>query len=141
MLQKNRVADVMTRDVTTVFEESSLREVFAILAPYRFRHLPVVDGKRLVGILSQRDLLQITSQGMDPNLATRARSVRALEETFVRDVMNNNLITIRPDASLAEAARVMTTQRVGALPVVNEAQELLGIISEHDLLRGLAHML
>ncbi|HEX6244078.1 MAG TPA: CBS domain-containing protein [Polyangiales bacterium] len=141
MLQKSRVADVMTRDVITVFEESNLQEVFGILAPYRFRHLPVVDGKRLVGILSQRDLLQLTSQSLDKNLAARARGVRALEETFVRDVMNGSVVTIRPDASLAEAARLMTTKRVGALPVVNEAEELLGIVSETDLLRSLAHML
>lgn len=141
MPKKIRVADVMTKDVTTVYEESNLQQVFDILAPYRFRHLPVVDGKRLVGILSHRDLLQVTSQASSKTPAARARTTRELEETFVRDVMNSNVVTIRSEATLAEAARQMLEHQIGALPVVDEAQELLGIVTETDLLRSLSHML
>lgn len=141
MNRKHTVADIMTREVTTVFEESNLQEVLSILGPYRFRHLPVVDGKRVVGILSQRDLLQVTSQGLNKTLAAKLRESRTLEETFVRDVMNSKVATIRPDASLAEAASSMLENRVGALPVVNEQDELLGMVSETDLLRYLVRTL
>jgi CBS-domain-containing membrane protein len=141
MAQKLKVADVMTRDVTTVYEESNLQEVLSLLGPYRFRHLPVVDGKRVVGILSHRDLLKVTSQGMDKTLAAQARETRLLEQTFVRDVMNTNVLTTRAEGSLAEAARSMLDGKVGALVVVNEQEELLGIVTETDLLRCLVHML
>ena len=141
MLNKSRVADVMTKDVTTVYEESNLQQVFALLTPYRFRHLPVIDGQRLVGILSQRDLLQVQGERVSKNPALRAQAERTLEETFVRDIMNSNVVTTRPDASLAEAAQRMIEHRVGALPVVDEAGLLLGIVTQTDLLRSLAHML
>jgi acetoin utilization protein AcuB len=141
MAKKLRVSDVMTREVTTVFEESNLQQVLSILGPYRFRHLPVVDGARLVGILSQRDLLQVTSQGLDKTPAAKLREARALEDTFVRDVMNSKVVTIRPDDSLGAAAQSMLENRVGALPVVDDKDDLLGIITETDLLRCMAHTL
>jgi CBS domain-containing protein len=141
MAQKLIVADVMTREVSTVYEESNLQEVLTLLGPYHFRHLPVVDGKQVVGILSHRDLLKVTSQGMDKTIAAQAREARAIEQTFVRDVMNTNVLTTRPEASLAEAARSMLDSKVGALVVVNEQEELLGIVTETDLLRCLVHML
>jgi CBS domain-containing protein len=141
MAQKLKVADVMTRDVTTVYEESNLQEVLSILGPYRFRHLPVVDGKRVVGILSHRDLLKVTSQGLDRTLAAQAREARLVEQTFVRDVMNTNVLTVRSETSVAEAARRMLDNKVGALVVVNEREELQGIVTETDLLRCLVHML
>jgi acetoin utilization protein AcuB len=141
MAKKLKVSDVMTRDVTTVFEESNLQQVLSILGPYRFRHLPVVDGTRVVGILSQRDLLQVTSQGLDKTPAAKLREARVLEQTFVRDVMNGKVVTIQPDAPLAVAAQSMLENRVGALPVVDEQDQLLGIVTESDLLRHLAHTL
>jgi acetoin utilization protein AcuB len=103
--------------------------------------LPVVDGKRVVGILSHRDLLKVTSQGMDKTIAAQAREMHLLDQTFVRDVMNMKVLTTRAEASLAEAARSMLENKVGALVVVNEQEELLGIITETDLLRCLVHML
>jgi acetoin utilization protein AcuB len=141
MFNKLKVADIMTRDVSTVFEEDNLDRVLTLLAPYRFRHVPVVDDGRVVGILSQRDLLQLTSQGRDHSPAARARVTRDLEQTFVRDVMNQKVITIRPEGSLADAARLMFEHRVGALPVVDAQEKLVGIVSESDLLRRLAQTL
>ena len=138
MLNMLKVRDVMSREVSTVFEEDNLERVFTLLAPYRFRHVPVVDGRRVVGILSQRDLLQLTSQGLDRSSAARAREARNLEQTFVRDVMNQKVITIGPADSLAHAARLMLEHRIGALPVLDEQEELIGIVSESDLLRRLA---
>jgi acetoin utilization protein AcuB len=141
MFNKLKVADIMTRDVSTVFEEDNLDRVLTLLAPYRFRHVPVVDDGRVVGILSQRDLLQLTSQGRDHSPAARARVARDLEQTFVRDVMNQKVLTIRPEGSLADAARLMFEHRVGALPVVDAQDKLVGIVSESDLLRHLAQTL
>lgn len=134
MPAKLTVADVMTKDVTTVFEENNLLQVFSLLGPYRFRHLPVVDGKSLVGILSQRDLLQVTT---DTLRKTQAASSRVLEETFVRDVMATNVVTVRPEASLATAVQLLLDHHVGSLPVVDERNQLVGIVTDHDLLRSL----
>jgi CBS domain-containing protein len=137
MSSRRTVADVMTRDVVTLFEESSLQQVLSVLGPYRFRHLPVVDGKRVVGMISQRDLLLLTSHGIGQGPAARAREERRLEAIFLRDVMGTPVVTITPDAPLGEAGRRMLEHRIGALPVVDTSGELLGIITESDLLRTL----
>lgn len=136
MSSKRSVGDVMTRDVVTLYEESSLQQALSALGPYRFRHLPVLDGKKVVGMISQRDLLLLSTQGLGHGPAALAREARLMEELFLRDVMNANVITIGPGASLAEAAQRMLEYRVGALPVVDAGGELLGIITEYDVLRA-----
>lgn len=135
MFSKRKVADVMTRDVVTLYEESSLEQVLSVLGPYRFRHLPVVDGKKVVGIISQRDLLLLSTQGLGHGPAARAREARLLEEVFLRDVMTTQVVTIQPETTLGEATRRMLENRIGALPVVDPDGELLGIVTENDLLR------
>lgn len=141
MLSKHKVADVMTREVAALYEESSLEQVLSVLGPYRFRHLPVVDGKKLVGIISQRDLLLLSTQGLGHGPAARAREARMLGEVFLRDVMTTQVVAIDPAATLAEAGRRMLEHRIGALPVVNPEGDLLGIITENDLLRALVQAL
>jgi CBS domain-containing membrane protein len=136
MFSKRKVADVMTRDVLTLYEESSLQQVLSALGPYRFRHLPVVDGKRVVGIISQRDLLLLSTQGLGHGPASQAREARLMEEVFLRDVMTTQVVTIEPEATLAEAGRRMLESRIGALPVVDRDGELVGIVTENDLLRS-----
>ena len=131
----------MTREVTTLLEEDSLQQVLSVLGPFRFRHLPVVDGKKLVGIISQRDLLLLISQSLGRGPAEQAREARKLEQVFLRDVMGTHVVIITPEESLAVAARRMLENRIGALPVVSAQGELLGIVTENDLLRVFADTL
>lgn len=134
------VSEVMTRDVVTLFEEDNLDRLRQELSRLRFRHLPVVDDGKLVGILSQRDLLRATIGGQD-NPATRARDARFFEETFVRDVMRTEVISIGPDEPVRVAARKMLDGHIGALPVVDGAGQLVGIITENDITRLAAEIL
>jgi CBS domain-containing protein len=138
MAQPKTVAEIMTRDVVTLLEENNLQQVTADLARFRFHHLPVVDGRKLVGILSQRDMLRATVSGVDPSAFARAREASFLERTFVRDVMRTDVATVQPDTSIADAARRMREARIGALPVVDGERNLLGIVTENDMLRVIA---
>lgn len=135
------VSDIMTRDVITLFEEDNLERVSSELSHYRFRHLPVVDDGRVVGILSQRDLLRASVGGVNPGPAARAREARILEETFVRDVMRTNVMTARPDEAVAVAADRMIEGHFGALPVIDANGLLIGIVTENDIVRVAAKVL
>ena len=135
------VSDIMTREVITLFEEDNLERVSRELSHYRFRHLPVVDDGKLVGILSQRDLLRASVGGLHAGPHARAREARILEETFVRDVMRTDVRTARPDESVASAAQSMIDGHFGALPVVDGNGTLLGIITENDIVRVAAKVL
>lgn len=132
------VADIMTRYVVTVYEEDDLNQVRAKLLDRSFHHLPVIDGSRVVGMLSQRDMLRATVSGIDGGAFAEAREARYLEQTFVRDLMQTRVHSARPTDSLRTAARQLLANRIGALPVTDEHGNLLGIVTENDLVRQLA---
>ena len=135
------VEELMTRDVITLNEEDNLEMVAAGLERFRFHHLPVVDGSKLVGMLSQRDMLRATVAGGDRSAFARAREHRYLEQTFVRDVMRTKLVTARPEEQVSMAAKRMLEMRYGALPVVDGEGNLVGIITENDVMRLAASVL
>lgn len=125
---------VMTPDPETVHEEASLFEAAARMTELGVRHLPVVDERgALVGMLSDRDLR--TSIG-DPVEALRGR--RDESESRVSDVMTRDPLRVELGTSIAEIAAMLTDDRIGAVPVVDEGDRPVGIISYVDLLRFLA---
>ncbi len=129
------VGEVMSHEVVTLNEEDNLEMVAAGLERFRFHHLPVVDGRKLVGMVSQRDMLRATVAGMDTSAVARNREKRFLESTFVRDVMKTKLVTAHPDEPVTLAARRMLETRYGAMPVIDREGNLLGIITENDVVR------
>jgi acetoin utilization protein AcuB len=133
-----RVSDIMTREVTTLTEEDNLERVLRELGRLRFHHLPVVDDGRVVGILSQRDLLGHLTSDLDRSRVAQAQERRLLERTFVRDVMRTQVVTVSADALVSAAAAHMLEARIGALPVVNRENRLVGIVTENDVLRLVA---
>jgi len=135
-----KVAEIMTRDVVTVFEEDNLELVNQQLGVFRFRHLPVVDDGRVVGILSQQDLLLATLEH-GPGSNAAARAPRFLENTFVRDVMHTEVTTVRPEEAVGEAAKIMLQHGFGALPVVDADGMLVGIVTELDIVRAASDIL
>jgi acetoin utilization protein AcuB len=134
-----RVADCMTRGVTTIRADALARGAAAMMRSRRIRHLPVVDGQRgLVGIVTDRDLRQVL---FDPLVQARAgRLADALKAVTVRDVMTWAVLTVRPETPLREAARLMHERKVGALPVVVRGR-IVGILSEGDVLKAFAQAL
>ncbi len=115
--------DIMTEDPMVIDVDANIGDAFDILASLEIRHLPVMRGGVLVGMLSDRDL--------QPFAAEPSRSVAS--------VMNTNVISVEPDASIAEVAATLVDNRIGAVPVVDGREgELLGIVSYIDVLRDLA---
>ena len=135
MTRPRRVAELMTRDIVTLSEEDNLEGIADAMKRYSFRHVPVVDGDRLVGIVSDRDVLRLA---MSPLLEPNAQldTEHGLEEqTFVARIMTRDPITVGSDASLAEAAELMVVHKIDALPVV-EGERLVGIVTSEDVLRA-----
>jgi len=124
------VAQVMTKDVVTVTEDQDLRELDTAMRLLRFRHMPVVDGGKLVGIVSQRDVLRVTASSLLPNAH---QQTRLLERRFhVRDVMTTGVRTVSPGSALVDVARIMQREKLGCLPVVDARNVLVGIVTESD---------
>ncbi len=135
--KQRTVADVMTRRVVTLNEEDNLGSILEGMERYGIRHLPVVDGQKLVGLLSHRDVLRLSASVLtDPNVSSW-REGAAAQGTFVARVMRRSMETTTPDASVREAGARMVEKKIGCLPVVTEDGSLIGIITEHDVLREL----
>ncbi|HWT83208.1 MAG TPA: CBS domain-containing protein [Candidatus Acidoferrum sp.] len=128
-----QVEQWMNRDVVTVTPEESFRVAMHMIRQNGIRHLPVVEGKRLVGIVTDRDLRQAAPSGATSLSIHELHYV--LEKLAIREVMTQKVVTVRPDQSVEEAAMLLLGHRIGGLPVVREG-ELVGIITETDILQA-----
>jgi CBS domain-containing protein len=99
----------------------------------RIRHMPVLDGERLVGVVSQRDLLAASlSKALD--FEVKERRV-FLKSVAVGEAMTRDPVTVSPETSAGEAARLLVRRKIGCLPVVDAKGVMVGLVTETDLLR------
>lgn len=126
MYVKNR----MSKNPYTIESLASISDAVALLREKGLKRLPVVDGEKVVGILTQSDIQKVSP--------TKATSLSIFEINYlltkltVKDAMTKNPITIEADSLLEEAAVIMREKRIGTLPVV-EGGKLVGIITESDI--------
>ncbi|MBF0613739.1 MAG: CBS domain-containing protein [Magnetococcales bacterium] len=137
------VQDVMTRNVRTVKREDSVRSVAAILCTNKISGLPVVEeGNRLVGIISEKDILN----GLLPNYRTflhdplKQRDFESMEESYqeiltkkVENLMTPRVFSVSPNDPILLAASQMDLHRFRRIPVVENGDQLVGIVSLGDI--------
>jgi acetoin utilization protein AcuB len=127
------VRDHMKRDPVTVKKDDSFRYALKLIRKEGIRHLPVLDGKKLVGIVTDRDLRQAA-----PSPATTLEVHELnylLERLKIEAIMTKKVITVAPMTTLHDAATLLFAHKIGCLPVV-EHEELVGIVTEGDILRA-----
>ncbi len=118
------VQDLMTSDVVTLEEDDDISFADTFLRLGRIRHLPVVKGAQLVGLITSRDVLKAVETRKD-----RGKGVLA------KDVMTTQVATVRPDTPLRDAARLMLDKKFGCLPVLGRGGALVGILTEADFIK------
>lgn len=129
-----RARELMTENPTTVASDATTWDAVELLQSLEIRHLPVVDGDTLVGILSDRDLDGVRVP-MDRAILDQEQ---VADRRPVSELMSGPPITTDPESSAREVAEQMLEHRVGAIPVVDPGSgDLLGIVSYVDVLRGL----
>ena len=126
------VKEVMKTQLVTLNADVKLGFANDIMYLGRIRHLPVVKGDALVGILTQRDLYRASLTSI---LTNWKENKEFLDSIQVSEVMTKNVITISPDATMEDAAQIMIDKKVGGLPVVQEKTKLIGLITETDVLQ------
>lgn len=132
------VCDWMIHHPITISSNKPLRDAYWLMLENKIRRLPVVDGDRLVGIVTLEDLRRAeppTGIGLD-----LVRITEMISRMTIRQIMTDNPITIRMDAPLIEAAQMMFENEISTLPVM-EGNQLVGIITESDIFRALVALL
>ena len=127
----------MGTQLVTISATDRLSTVEDIMTLGHVRHMPVVQGGKLVGVVSERDLLRTSLSNLTEFGSEERRLF--LHAVEIARVMSAPPITIGPEATVAEAARMMAERKIGCLPVL-EDDELLGILTETDVLRYFARL-
>jgi CBS-domain-containing membrane protein len=138
-VKRLRVADVMTRDVVSVTPETGYQKIADVLVSRRVSAVPVVDAdRRVVGVVAEADLLAKLEYA--DRVPRHALAVRRLRADWARtagdrayDLMSTPAVTIRADATVSRAARLLDAARVKRLPVVDDDSRLVGVVSRRDL--------
>lgn len=132
------IQDWMAKDVMTVDENTSLMRATRIMKESNIRRLPVVSHGKLLGIITDRDV-----KDASPSKTTSLdihELYYLLSEMKVKDVMTSAPLTLTGSDTLEKAAIVMLNSKISGLPVIDETGQLIGLLSETDVLRGFIHM-
>lgn len=128
-----RIGDVMIRDVVTLDEGESLLLADDVMRLGRIRHLPVVSGGVLVGLVTHRDILRASVSSLVG--LSRSEDAEIKRSIPVRKVMRREVTTVSADDPAAVACRLMLERKIGCLPVIEDDGKLLGIVTEADFIQ------
>lgn len=131
-----QIAQIMTLRPLTVGADESVSEALARMDEANIRHLPVLENERVVGVLSDRDLLQAT--GWFPGDGKRLADFAAedQEATQVGDIMHRDPVTAYPEDQLTSVSLDLLLRGIGSVPVVDEQRKLVGIVTDTDLINA-----
>ena len=127
------VINRMTKNPMTVTADTKVDEVAHLMKKHNFRRLPVVDDGKLVGFLSDSDLMRVA-----PSPATtlsRYEINSLLAKICVRDIMKKDVVSVNVGATIEEAALIMYKNKIGGMPVVSNMGAVVGVITETDIFK------
>lgn len=137
------VRDVMATNIISITKYESIMHVANILTEKNISGLPVVDKEnKVLGIITQADILSMVGVGREHTFKDLLKYMlgEPLPERkmgdLVGDIMTSPALTVKPDANVAEAVRIMDEKRIRRLTVVNEKNELIGILTRADILKA-----
>jgi len=143
-----KVSEIMTRDVVTLRPDQTLEDAAKLLMETGVSGVPVVQDEKVVGMLSERDLLETRTTPRPPRYMELLGGIIYLDDvkefqeqlqktiaTKVEQVMSRNVAAVKADSSVAEAAKIILERGVNRVPVIEDGQ-LVGIVTRSDVLRG-----
>ncbi len=135
MKKRVPVSEIMTKNVMSVAEQAPLREVLSLMNQNKFRHVPVMQGQNLSGIVSRTDLNRLTFSSLFSGQEEADEAV--LDMLNLSQVMTNKPRTVSPDDSIRDVAEILANEEFHALPVVDEDGKLSGIVTTTDVIKYL----
>ena len=126
------VREIMMGSPVTLKSDDTLDLASDIISLGRIRHIPVVDDGRLVGLLSERDLMGAAATKVF-GLKQKSKSL-LLKSVLIKDVMKKRVVTVKPETPIKETARLMAEKKIGCVPVVSDGT-LVGLVTTTDILK------
>lgn len=135
-MRKNEpIEKILTREVASAHVDQKVSDIRKLISEGGFHHVPILSGKKLIGLISASDLLGIQVEG----LGSDDRSMDAyIDHQFsIKDLMKTELTTISTRSTIADAAEKLSNGNIHAIPVINDEGELEGMVTSTDLIRFL----
>ena len=126
------VREIMMGSPVTLKPEDTLDLANDIISLGRIRHIPIVDGVRLVGIVTERDLIGAAAAQIF-GLKRKSKSA-LLKSVLIKEVMKKRVITAAPDTPIKDIAHLMANKKIGCVPVVSDGM-VVGLVTTTDILR------
>ncbi len=127
------VAARMTKHPVSVTSDATIQQADRLMKKHKFHRMLVVDGGKLVGYFSDRDIMRVAPSPATTLSKFEIRSL--LDKISVKDIMHDKVITVNEGATVEEAALIMYQNKVGGLPVISDVGALVGIITATDILK------
>lgn len=134
MKQRVPISQIMTKVLIAVPTTKKISEVNQLFIDYKIRHIPVVEGEQLVGIISSNDILKIgySTANMD------VEAIHAIYDSYkLEDIMTVDPVVVQEDITIKEVAELLVEQQFHSLPVVDKNKTLVGIVTTTDLINYL----
>lgn len=131
MKKREPVSQIMTKDVYKVNENEKLQDAVTIIRKHKIRHLPVMNGKNVTGIISSTDITRLTFGALFDNQEGADEAI--LEILSIPQVMTSNPKTVSSDLSIREVAEIFSKEEYHSLPVIDNG-ELKGIVTTTDVI-------
>lgn len=125
------VRNYMSRNVITIDDDDSMQHAMALMRDHKVRMLPVLHKGKLVGVLSDTDLKR--AQASDATMLDVHEVLYLISKIKVHEIMSKNPMTVPDDYTVEEAAQVMMENHISGLPVLDHTENLVGIITRHDV--------
>ena len=135
MKKNQKIDQILTRETVTVHVGQKVSDVRKIFAKHGFHHVPVVSGKKLIGIVSASDILGISVEGVGSD--ERSMDAYIDHQFSIEGLMRKDLKTLSYRSTIADAAEVLSDGNFHAVPVVDENDGLVGLVTSTDLIRYL----
>ncbi|MCH9770071.1 MAG: CBS domain-containing protein [Gammaproteobacteria bacterium] len=133
-MKKNElITHIMSADIISVKHGDSISTARQLMEKNCIHHLPVVSGAKLIGLISMNDIMRVSFSNVFVEPSQSAD--QALDHsTTIEEVMTEEVVTVKEKDTVRHAAEMLSTSNYNCLPVVNEAHELQGIVSDKDLI-------
>lgn len=135
--KKGVVREIMMGSPVTLKPDETLDLANDVISLGRIRHIPIIEDGRLVGVLSERDMMGAATTTIF-GLKRKSKSA-LLKSVLIKDVMKKKVVTVKPDTPIKDAAHLMKEKKIGCVPVVNEGS-LVGLVTTTDILRYLENV-
>ena len=133
--KKMLVKNWMSKEVITVEADDSMQSAIFTLQEHKIKILPVLKQGKLVGIITDRDLKKASPS--DATTLDMHELMYLISKVRVGDIMEKKVITIQPDLTIEEAAAILLENRISGLPVLDENNQLVGVITQNDIFRAI----